>query len=510
MSRESDRLGCASRKLDRRSVLLGGTAVTAASTLSANVSVQVAHAQTPAASADRKPTNPGSVQAYPDPLITAVATPDSVARAKEIEAYTLGVSAYLWGYPLVRMERIMREYTDVRAPQPATSYRAALNRIGWATALATPLAKDMPTANNDTLYMSAVVALTEPYVLSVPDTKDRYYVINVFTTYHEDEHDIGRRTTGTKAGRFAIVPPGWKGELPADLKRLDVSTDKVWLWGRLHVRDGEDPAAVEALLPKFDLRPLSQLASPKYAATAAALPSLPDIAGDELGFFAHLGYAMQHNPILPRDAALVGQFERIALTPKGFDRSKLSPEQIRGLRRALDDAPVVASAAITTTSIRKDGWDWAVLDGYGFNYPLRAVHSGPYLGGNSAREALYPNTYVDSENNPLTGAHRYELRFTKAPPVDAFWSLTIYNADDKMLVDNPINRYKVGSETPGLKVSPDGSFTILIQHDQLQGPDKTNWLPAPAGKFNLFLRFYQPRPEILNGSYTLPHLVKMP
>jgi hypothetical protein len=237
---------------------------------------------------------------------------------------------------------------------------------------------------------------------------------------------------------------------------------------------------------------------------------LPDIAGDGLGFFTHLGYAMQRNAILPRDAALVGQFERIGLTPKGFDRSKLSPEQIRGLERALADGPIVASAAITTTSTKKDGWDWAVLDAYGFNYPLRAVHSGPYLGGNSAREALYPNTYVDSQNNPLTGANRYELRFTKAPPVDAFWSLTIYNADDKMLVDNPISRYKVGSETPGLKVNPDGSFTILIQHDQPQGPDKTNWLPAPKGNFNLFLRFYQPRKELLSGAYTLPQLIKVP
>ena len=172
-------------------------------------------------------TSAALAQPYPDPLLTMPVTAESIAKAKQIEAYALGVSAYLWGYPLVRMERVMREYTDVKGPQPGTSYRAPLNRIGWATELATPSAKDMPAANNDTFYMSAVLMLTEPYVLSVPDTNDRYYVVNVFTTYHEDEQDIGRRVTGTKAGKFAIVPPGWDGTLPAGMQRIDVST--AWL-----------------------------------------------------------------------------------------------------------------------------------------------------------------------------------------------------------------------------------------------------------------------------------------
>jgi hypothetical protein len=454
--------------------------------------------------------NVALAQGFPDPLLNMPVTPESIAKAKEIDAYTLGVSAYLWGYPLVRMERVMREYIDVKGPQPGTSYRAPLNRIGWATELATPSAKDMPAANNDTFYMSAVVTLTEPYVLITPDTKDRYYVVNVFTTYHEDEQDIGRRVTGTKAGRFALVPPGWKGTLPKGMRRVDVSTDKVWLWGRLHVREGESIATVKALQEKFDLRPLGQLNNPRYVAPAAMLPPMPDIAGDDLGFFVHLGYAMQHNPVLPRDAALVGQFERIGLTRKGFDRTKLSPGQIDALKRALTDAAVVASAAVSTTAKKVGAWDSTIIDGYGFNYPLRAVHSGPYLGGNMVQEAYYPSTYFDSENNPLTGANRYELRFAKAPPVDAFWSATLYNADDKMLVDNPINRYKVGSETPGLKTNPDGSIRVSIQHDEPKGPEKANWLPAPKGNFFLVLRFYQPRRELLQGEYPLPQLIKVP
>jgi hypothetical protein len=304
------------------------------------------------------------------------------------------------------------------------------------------------------------------------------------------------------------VPPGWKAALPQGLHRVDVSTDKVWLWGRLHVRDGEPIGPVKALQEKFELRPLSQRDNGKYTTPAATLPPLPDISGDDLGFFVHLGDAMQHNPILPRDAALAGQFERIGLTKDGFDRKKLSPEQIAALKRALADGAVVAAAAVSNTAVKRGSWDWTIIDGYGFNYPLRAVHSGPYLGGNMAKEAAYPSTYFDSQNNPLTGAHKYELRFAKAPPVDAFWSATLYNADDKMLVDNPINRYKVGSETPGLKNNADGSISIPIQHDEPRGQAKSNWLPAPKGNFFLVLRFYQPRKDLLDGSYPLPQLTK--
>ncbi len=145
---------------------------------------------------------------YPDALLTTPVTPQILAQGAEADAYAQGIQAYVWGYPLVRMERVARQYTDVPANNPPTSYRAPLNQIGWARDLATAASKDMPTSNNDTFYMSAIVDLTEPYVLSVPDTHDRYYVVDVFNMWQELEHYIGRRTTGTAAGNFALVPPG--------------------------------------------------------------------------------------------------------------------------------------------------------------------------------------------------------------------------------------------------------------------------------------------------------------
>ncbi|MFT3750005.1 MAG: DUF1214 domain-containing protein [Agriterribacter sp.] len=449
-------------------------------------------------------------QSFPDPQLTAIATKESIIKAQEIDAYTLAVMAYTWGYPLVRMERVAREYIDMPPNKPATSYRAPLNQIGWATDLATPAAKDMPTANNDTYYMSAVVTLTEPYVLTVPDTRDRYYVINVFNMYHDHEFNIGRRTTGTKAGKFVIIPPGWKGKTPPAMKAIPVVTDKVWLWGRIHIEVDEDPKPVWALQKQFDLRPLSQAGNVNYKAPAATLPQLPDIAGNELGFFVHLGYAMQQNTIKQMDDALVGQLERIGLTKaKGFDPSKLTTVQVDALKKALADAQIQVAAAVANTSTIRNGWNWAPLSGFGYNYPLRSVIAGPYLGGNISDEAMYPNRFTDADNKQLNGTGKYEMRFSKTPPVNAFWSLTIYNNDDKMLVDNPVNRYKISDKSPGFTVNADGSFTIYIQNEAPEGSKKANWLPAPKGDFNLFLRFYQPAKEILNETYPLPQVERI-
>jgi hypothetical protein len=443
--------------------------------------------------------------AEPDALLTIPVTPQTIAQGLEIDAYTLGIQAYVWGYPLVRMERVARQYTTVPADNPGTSYRAPLDRIGWATDLATAAAKDMPTANNDTFYMSAVVKLDEPFILSVPDTQDRYYVVNVFNMWQELQHYIGRRTTGTAAGRYAIVPPGWHGDLPAAVTRLDVSTDKVWLWGRLRIAEGEDKAPVLALQKQFTLVPLSLYGKAGVAPAVPPLPPLPAIDGDDLGFFAQLGAALQDNAVQPADRALFAQFARIGLTATGFDPGKLAPPARDGLLRALKDAPSVAVSAMATAATQRNGWTRAVgLDSFGFNYPLRALVAGPYLGGNGEQEAMYPLRYTDADGQLLTGDRSYIVRFDHQPPVNAFWSLTVYDARDKLLVENPINRYKIGSDTPGLVTAADGSVTIFARHLEPPQPKAANWLPTPDGPFYFVLRLYQPQAAVLDGTYSLP------
>jgi hypothetical protein len=150
------------------------------------------------------------------------------------------------------------------------------------------------------------------------------------------------------------------------------------------------------------------------------------------------------------------------------------------------------------------------LDSFGYDYPLRALIAGPYLGGQGEHEAMYPIRYTDSEGKELSGANRYVVKLSSAPPVNAFWSLTMYNAQDKMLVANELNRYKVASDTPGLKVAADGSITIPIQATKPVGEDAANWLPAPKGGFYVILRMYQPKQEVLNNTWQMPQLVKVP
>ncbi|WP_460156688.1 DUF1254 domain-containing protein [Pseudomonas sp. S2_H10] len=446
-------------------------------------------------------------QGQADALLSMPTSQENIVAGLEADAYANGINAYVWGYPLVRMERVMRDYSSVPSPRPATSYRAPLNQLGWAQALATPAAKDMPTANNDTLYLSAVVQLDEPYVLHVPDTADRYYVVDVFNMWQELEHYVGRRTTGTAAGDYVLVPPGWQGTLPEGLKRLDVSTKKVWLWGRLHVKDGEDLAPLHALQQQFTLRPLSQRDNRDYQPKAQALAPLPAASDDGLDFFRELAAALKDNPPAPRDEALFAQFARFGLTAKGFDPARLSPPQKAGLLRALADGPKVAVSALATAATQRNGWAWATgLDHFGTNYPLRALVSGPYLGGQGEKEAMYPLRSTDAKGEQLSGAKRYVLRFKSAPPVDAFWSLTVYNAVDKMLVDNPIARYKLGSDTRGLKVRADGSFEVPLQADKPEGEFAANWLPAPKGPFYMILRLYQPKGQVLEGKYELPQV----
>ncbi|MDD0972499.1 DUF1254 domain-containing protein [Pseudomonas fontis] len=448
-----------------------------------------------------------SAQGEPDALLNLPVSQQNIVEGLQADAYANGLNAYVWGYPLVRMERAMRDYTQVPEPKPATSYRAPLNQIGWATALATPSAKDMPTANNDTLYMSAVVELDEPYVLHVPDTADRYYVVNLFSMWQELEHYIGRRATGTQAGDYVLVPPGWTGQLPSGLIPLRVSTRKVWLWGRLAVEQGENLAPLHALQQQFSLRPLSQRDNPNYTPPVRSLAPLPAMGDDGLGFYRQLAAALKDNPVAPKDEGLFAQFRRFGLSAQGFDPSRLAPPQKEGLRRALEDGPKVAVSAVATAAVQRNGWTWATgLDNFGSNYPLRALVAGPYLGGQGEQEALYPMRSTDAQGQQLSGARQYVIRFKGAPPVDAFWSLTAYNAQDKMLVENPIARYKLGSDTPGLKVNGDGSFTVTLQARQT---DADNWLPTPEGPFYLILRLYQPRAAVLDGHYELPQVEVM-
>jgi hypothetical protein len=220
-----------------------------------------------------------------------------------------------------------------------------------------------------------------------------------------------------------------------------------------------------------------------YKPAPSRLPELPNVKGDPLGYYKLLGFALKHSAVPPHDAALFGQSERIGLTKEGFDESKLTPPQRTGLLRALEDGPAAAVSAIAAARIDRSGWTWgANQDNPGFHYPYRTLLAGLYMAGNGEKEALYPIRYTDSKGELLTGEKRFVIRFKKAPPVEAFWSVTIYDASTILLVPNSIQRYKVGIDTKGLKINDDGSFDIYVQHEQPAGDKASNWCLLRKGR----------------------------
>ncbi|TAJ08176.1 DUF1254 domain-containing protein [Marinilabiliaceae bacterium JC017] len=445
-----------------------------------------------------------------DPIISIAPNAEIGAKGSYLDAKAVGTLAYEWGYAMVRMEQAMRDYIDVPNPKPTTSYRAPLNEIGWAKRLPTAKDKDMPTANNDTYYMSAVVELTEPYILQTPDTKGRYYVVNVFDMYHTLTEYIGKRNTGTQAQTIALIPPGWNGQLPKGIdKKVNVKTPKVWLWGRMHVLEGEDVSKVHALQDQFKLKTLAEYTGKGKVIKTNTLPEMPKYPiTDTLRFYRYLAFAMSQNPVLEDDKALVGQFERIGIKDGQFNKASLNKYQLKGLKEAAVEGPLTILATMYSSSTTINGWNVATkLDNYGFDYGFRSLIAGPYLGGQGEKEAMYPIRFIDSDNQPLAGVNSYRIHFDEEPPVNSFWSLTLYDATNKLFVDNELNRYKFSHESKGLKINKNGSFDILIQNKKPENTD--NWLPAPKGGFYLILRMYEPHEEMINLEYQLPQLKKI-
>jgi hypothetical protein len=398
-------------------------------------------------------------------------------------------------------------------PGPA---HAPVNQFGHLRYLATPDETVVVTPNSATLYSSAWLDLSkEPIVLHVPDTGGRYYVMQMLDAYTNSFAYVGRRTTGTGEGDFLIVGPGWNGSLPAHTKEIQSPTNTVWIIGRILVNGPSDISNVTALQDQLTLTPLSQLGMAAGAGETQLSPDLLKPSADtqeKLKFFEELRVALKNNPPPEGEAALMAVFDRIGLgmnrTPYGSD---MDPAMAEGLALAIPAGQQIVNDTWPDYGGNKNnGWAFMTDIGtYGYDYLTRAAVAEGGLGANIPSEAVYPKAQTDSDGKPLSGAGKYVIHFPagKTPPVDAFWSLSMYNASSFMLVANPIDRYTIGDRTQGLKYNADGSLDIYIQHEAPL--ERSNWLPAPEGDFYLILRMYQPKPQVLNGTYQIPPVKKV-
>jgi hypothetical protein len=435
----------------------------------------------------------------------------------------LALEAFLYAFPLYEMAR-MRAATSPRkvAPQglagegPDNPQRWCNHFVQMRKLLGAGGSR-VVTPNNDTLYSNAWLDLAaSPLVIDVPDSAGRYYVLGLLDFYTNPFAHIGARLTGTGAGSFLITGPDWQGEVPPPFaqsgRHVRSPTRWVWLIGRWLVDGEHDLPAVHALQDGLVMRPL--------AAWLAGAPEQPERFDPQWDaklplaaaqFAAQVNRALRENPPPAHEAALVARFSAIGIGPDG-------PEQPSAAHSLLLDQAIHTGMAqlqaSTLGGTQHLGWTLpARLDGgFGDDFPRRAAVALKYIGALESREAIYPMAYDDADGQPLSGEHAYRLHFAadELPPVDGFWSLTMYSRRDFLLVPNPIGRFAIGDRTPGLRYGADGSLTLSIQHAMPEGDAaRDNWLPAPPDGFYVCLRAYLPRDEMLTGQHQLPGLQRV-
>jgi hypothetical protein len=435
----------------------------------------------------------------------------------EEQAFQLGTEAYIYGYPLLLIDITKSLSTAVAAPQGA---KAPINQFAHLRAFPDASFTDVVSPNADTLYSVAWLDLAqEPIVLSAPDTQDRYYLLPLLDAWTNVFASPGKRTTGTAQGDFAIVGPGWVGELPPGVQKIQAPTSIVWIIGRTQTNGKGDYAAVHALQDQFKLTPLSHWGQPYQP--PANVPIAPGIDSqtppieqvknlDAANFFGRLSHLLKDNPPPAADESAVQTLAAIGIVPgQEFDFSSLEPAIAQGLERAVQagNEQIVAAGKTPKAEI-KNNWFLAYdLGSYGTNYLFRAGIAWVGLGANIPEDAIYPLTRIDEAGNPLNGKHHYVIHFDsdQLPPVNAFWSLTLYNSQ-QFFVDNPLDRYAIG-DRDSLTFNADGSLDIYIQYESPGEAQESNWLPSPQDGFNLILRLYWPKPAILDRTW-LPVPVK--
>lgn len=438
--------------------------------------------------------------------------PLSAEQLREELAYTLGVQAYLYGYPVVEMYRARYNH----AYRPDNKERTPLNRFRHNQRLLDHTFTAVVSPNNDTLYSSAWLDLAaEPLILGVPDTKGRYYSFQFMDFYTNTFAFVGKRVTGTREGAFAVVGPRWKGTLPEGLRRLDSPTSAVWLLGRTLVDGPEDLPAVQALQDRYTLTPLSSWGkkegrpTPGRDGVGAPGQTPPPDPTRPLHFFVILNASLRENPPPAREAALMSLFARVGVGPdQAFQPDKLDPATSRGLQRAMEIGQQLTRPRPGGSGSVVNGWSFPPkgVGNCGEDYLLRAVIARTLLAALPPEEAVYPTALVDGTGQALNGKHNYVLRLEKGqtPPVDGFWSITLYRLPERLFAANPLNRYAIGDRTRGLKYGADGALELFIQHDSPGKDREPNWLPAPQGDFCLTLRGFLPRKELQEGTWKVP------
>ena len=435
---------------------------------------------------------------------------------REEYAYTLGIQAYIFAFPWIYLPYLRYQWVTQK-PQNDTTPYAPLNHFSHFRRITTSDYRDGGSPNNDTLYSIAWLDIgAEPVVLSHPDMDERYFTFEIASMTSDNFAYVGKRTTGSNAGHFAICGPYWQGQLPDAIQALPTSpTAAVLIFGRTAVKGPQDVKAVNQLQDQFQLTPLSLWDVPD-----ASLPERRDVPPpfdpqkDPLANWKTINQAMIENPPLKQNAFMLDLLTTIGVGP-GLDVSKMDAATQKGLARAAKDGRALLQEIVMSGGRAKivNGWVYPPSSmgraGYRKDFVTRSANQ--CLGGiisNDPEEAIYINITVDADGQPLKGTNHYTLKFEagQLPDVREFWSLTMYDMTFN-LVQNPIDRWAIGSLSKNYQLAADGSLTIYIQHQSPENEKEANWLPAPDGEFYLIFRTYGPSEELINQTWEMPGLM---
>ncbi len=411
--------------------------------------------------------------------------------------------AYIYGFPMVAAYKAMYQFNvDKSDPQ----YKGPFNKVVNDAQVFTPKDTAIVTPNSDTPYSMLQADLrAEPIVFCVPKVeKNRYYSVQLTDMYSFNYGYVGSRATGNDAGCYMVAGPDWKGETPKGIRKVfNSETQFSLLIYRTQLFNPADIANVKKIQAGYTAQPLSsylkQPAPP--AAPAIAFPAFTDDAF-KTQFPKYLNFLLQFCPEVPEEKELRAKLSAIGIAPgKEFDFAKLSDPQKAELGLGVKEGYDAIKKKAGELGVDVNGWRIGSAFGdrafYKGDWLLRAAAADAGIYGNDAVEAMYPMAKTAPDGTPLdTSKHNYTLTFAKGdlPPVNAFWSVTMYDGKTQLLIENPIHRYLINSPMlPGLKKNPDGSLTIYIQKDAPPATEKANWLPAPNGPLYTVMRLYWPK-----------------
>ena len=448
-------------------------------------------------------------------ITSGMMSPGALAQDLTLqEVREIAKEAYIYGFPMVDNYRVQYAYfQDPTNPE----YKAPRNTLFNIPRVFTPEDKAIQTPNSDTPYSWIGMDLrAEPIVFTIPPiAKDRYWSLQLIDLYTYNFDYLGSRTTGNDGGSFAIAGPDWQGELPEGITKVIRSeTEILSAQFRTQLFNADDLENVKAIQEQYIVQPLSaflgQPAPPAAPEINYMIPLSPEAQKASPEFFAILNFLLQFTPTHPSEVDLRARFAKIGVGPGlEFDVAKLSPDMRAAIEAGMADAWAAFDTVKTEVNAGKvtSGDLLGTREHLQNNYLYRMAGAVLGIYGNSKAEAMYPAYYVDATGAPLDGANAYTLRFApgQEPPVNSFWSITMYEQPASLLVANPLNRYLLNSTmTDSFVRDADGGLTLYIQNASPGAAKEANWLPAPAGPFSVIMRLYWPKDAALDGSWTAP------